>query len=84
MRAEILLAKWKKTESFEEEVLFPSFIRRITNNNNERTGEYKTLSVFAKIMRGNIVDLVGKCENNVLKCLSYKALGLNHYMSMKI
>lgn len=43
---EILLAKWKKTKSVEEEMLFPSFIRGITNIKNKQTGEYKILVLF--------------------------------------
>lgn len=46
MTAEILLAKWKKTKSVEEEMLFPGFIRGITNIKNKQTGEYKILVVF--------------------------------------
>jgi len=44
--AEILLAKWKKTKSVEEEMLFPSFMRGILNIKNKQTGEYKILLVF--------------------------------------
>lgn len=66
MTAEILLAKWKKTKSVQEEMLFPSFIRGITNIENKQTGDYKilvvSLLVFARMTRGDVLDLLEMCE----------------------